>query len=129
MSRVGKKPINIKDAKVTLSGNTVTVKGKLGELKREVHPNISVEIQGEELLVKRPDDMPQNRALHGLTRALIQNMVSGVTEGFSKTLDIPKLEPALLGFTKHGRPIFSMILSVEITSPLSIYTDVAVLIP
>ncbi len=88
MSRVGKKPINIKDVQVTLSGDTLKVKGKLGELEMKVHPNITVEINGEELLVKRPNDLRENRALHGLTRALIQNMVTGVSEGFSKTLDI-----------------------------------------
>lgn len=88
MSRIGKKPINIKDVEVKLDGNTITVKGKLGELTREIHPNISVEIEGDELHVKRPNDLKSNRALHGLTRALIQNMVTGVTEGFSKSLDI-----------------------------------------
>ncbi len=88
MSRVGKKPINIKDVEVTLSGDTLKVKGKLGELQMKVHPNMSIEINGDELEVKRPNDLRENRALHGLTRALIQNMVTGVTEGFSKVLDI-----------------------------------------
>ncbi len=88
MSRVGKKPINIKDVEVTLSGNDLKVKGKLGELEMKIHPNITVEINGDELEVKRPNDLRENRALHGLTRALIQNMVTGVTEGFSKSLDI-----------------------------------------
>ncbi len=88
MSRVGKKPINIKDVEVTLSGDTLKVKGKLGELEMKVHPNMTIEIEGDELSVKRPNDLRENRALHGLTRALIQNMVTGVTEGFSKVLDI-----------------------------------------
>jgi len=88
VSRVGKKPINIKDVEVTLSGNDLKVKGKLGELEMKIHPNITVEINGDELEVKRPNDLRENRALHGLTRALIQNMVTGVTEGFSKSLDI-----------------------------------------
>jgi len=88
VSRVGKKPINIKDVQVTLSGDTLKVKGKLGELEMKVHPNMTVEINGDELTVKRPNDLKENRALHGLTRALIQNMVQGVTEGFTKVLDI-----------------------------------------
>ncbi len=88
MSRVGKKPVNIKDVTVTMDGNVIKVKGKLGELQTEVHPNMKIEIEGEELTVVRPNDQKQNRALHGLTRALIQNMVTGVAEGYSKTLDI-----------------------------------------
>ncbi len=88
MSRVGKKIINIKDVKVDVNGNLVKVKGKLGELQQEIHRSMTVKMEGEELSVVRPDDQKQNRALHGLTRALIQNMVTGVTEGYSKTLDI-----------------------------------------
>ena len=88
MSRVGRKPINIKDVTITQTDNSVKVKGKLGELERNIHPNIKVKVDGEELLVERPNDVKENRSLHGLTRALIQNMVSGVSEGYSKTLDI-----------------------------------------
>jgi len=88
VSRVGKKIINIKDVKVDVNGNLVKVKGKLGELQQEIHPNMTIKMEGEELSVVRPDDQKQNRALHGLTRALIQNMVTGVTEGYTKTLDI-----------------------------------------
>lgn len=88
MSRIGKKPVNIKDVKITQNGNLITVKGKLGEIQREFHRNMKFEIEGEELKVIRPDDTKLNKALHGLTRALLQNMVSGVSEGFSKTLEI-----------------------------------------
>ncbi len=88
MSRIGKKPINVKDVEVKIDGQKVTVKGKLGELSMEVHPNISVKVEGDEVIVTRPNDAKQNRALHGLTRALIANMVKGVTEGFKKTLKI-----------------------------------------
>lgn len=88
MSRIGKKPINIKDVTVAINDSKVNIKGKLGELQREIHPNITVEVEGDELLVKRPNDHKENRALHGLTRALLGNMVEGVTEGFKKTLDI-----------------------------------------
>ena len=88
MSRIGKKPINIKDVEVKIDGQNVTVKGKLGELQMEVHPNITVKVEGDEIIVTRPNDAKQNRALHGLTRALIANMVQGVTEGYKKTLKI-----------------------------------------
>ncbi len=88
MSRIGKKPINIKDVEVKIDGQHITVKGKLGELTLDVHPNITVKVEGDEVIVTRPNDAKQNRALHGLTRALIANMVKGVTEGFKKTLKI-----------------------------------------
>lgn len=88
MSRIGKNPVDIKGITFTQDGQNVKVKGKLGELEMQVHPNITVEVEGTEILVKRPDDKKENRALHGLTRALIQNMVTGVTEGYSKSLDI-----------------------------------------
>jgi large subunit ribosomal protein L6 len=88
VSRVGKKPINIKDVTITQKDQLVKVKGKLGELELEVHPNISVAVEGDEIIVNRPNDQKENRALHGLSRALIQNMVTGVSEGYSKELDI-----------------------------------------
>ena len=88
MSRIGKLPVKIKDVTITQSGNMIEVKGKLGQLSLEIHPNMEIKIEGEDLLVLRPNDQKQNKALHGLTRSLIQNMVTGVTEGFSKTLDI-----------------------------------------
>ena len=67
---------------------TVTVKGAKATLTRDVHPNMTVKVEGSEILVTRPDDEKQNRALHGLTRSLIHNMVVGVTEGFKKELDV-----------------------------------------
>jgi large subunit ribosomal protein L6 len=88
VSRVGKKPINVKDVTITHKDNSLKVKGKLGELEVEIHPNITVAVEGDEIVVTRPNDQKENRALHGLTRALIQNMVTGVTEGYSKVLDI-----------------------------------------
>ena len=88
MSRIGKKPIQIKDITITHTANVIKVKGKLGELEMKIHPNITVDIQKDEILVSRPDDTRENRALHGLTRALINNMVKGVTEGYTKSLDI-----------------------------------------
>lgn len=88
MSRVGKKPVSVNDVEIKIDGQIVKVKGKLGELSTEVHPNMKVEISDGELVVIRPDDTRNNKALHGLTRALIYNMVVGVTEGFSKTLEV-----------------------------------------
>ena len=73
---------------VTLDGNTITVKGKNGTLTREIHPAMHVAVEGNTITVSRPNDEKQNRALHGLTRSLIHNMVVGVTEGFKKELDV-----------------------------------------
>ncbi len=89
MSRIGRKPVEIpKGVTITKNGSSVKVKGPKGELESKVHPNITVEIKDNELIVTRPDDAKQNKALHGLTRALIQNMVDGVLNVFTKTLDI-----------------------------------------
>ncbi len=89
MSRVGKKLITLpKGVTCTKEGSLLKVKGPKGELNRQIHQAISVEISGEEVQVKRPDDSKENRALHGLTRALIQNMVTGVDESYKKILDI-----------------------------------------
>jgi len=88
VSRVGKKPIDIKDVELTQNGNTIKVKGKFGELEKSFHPNMSISVDNNELVVSRPNDHRENRALHGLTRALINNMVDGVATGFSKSLEI-----------------------------------------
>ncbi len=89
MSRIGKLPINI-PAGVTISvaNDVVTVKGPKGELTQEINPNISVAIEGNECVVTRPNDERQNRAMHGLYRSLISNMVVGVSEGYKKTLEL-----------------------------------------
>lgn len=89
MSRIGRAPIAIPaGVTVTVDGTTVTVQGAKATLTRDVHPNMTVKVEGSEILVTRPDDEKQNRALHGLTRSLIHNMVIGVTEGFKKELDV-----------------------------------------
>jgi large subunit ribosomal protein L6 len=89
MSRIGKQPIQI-PAKVTatISGQSVTVKGPKGELQHDVHPNISVKQEDGVITVARPDDARENRALHGLERALLANMVHGVSTGFQRSLTI-----------------------------------------
>lgn len=89
MSRIGKKPVTIpKGVTVELTTGYLKAKGPKGELACPVHQNIKVAIENNEVVVTRENDLKQNRALHGLTRALIQNTITGVTEGFSKTLDI-----------------------------------------
>lgn len=89
MSRIGKLPITIPE-KVTVSqkDNVVTVKGPKGELSQEINPAITVEVKDNVLTVSRPDDERQNRALHGLYRALLNNMVTGVSEGYKKELEL-----------------------------------------
>jgi large subunit ribosomal protein L6 len=87
MSRIGKKPVSKPDTvKVDFNGSEVIVSGPKGELKRTFHESIKVTLEGNELKVTRPDDLRETRALHGLTRALLNNMVEGVTRGFKKTM-------------------------------------------
>src|SRR6187401_528216 len=89
MSRIGKKPIPVPSGvTVSIEPELVRVKGPKGELTERIHRDIAVEQEGEELLVKRPTDRGEHRALHGLTRSLIANMVEGVTNGFEKKLEI-----------------------------------------
>ena len=71
-----------------MAGNHIKVTGPRGVLERDVHSNISVNVENGSIVVSRTNDLKQNKALHGLTRALIQNMVEGVTEGFKRTLDM-----------------------------------------
>jgi large subunit ribosomal protein L6 len=89
MSRIGKAPIAVPGGvDVRIDGSTVTVKGPKGELSRKVADQVSVRQDGDQLLVERADDSREARALHGLTRSLVANMVTGVTDGFRKELDI-----------------------------------------
>ena len=90
MSRLGRAPIAV-PAGVTVTiadGNVVTVKGPLGELKQTFSANLTIAQEGDNLVVTRPNDEKENRALHGLTRTLLNNMVVGVTAGFQKKLEI-----------------------------------------
>src|SRR5688572_22714928 len=88
MSRIGKKPVPIGKAKITIKDRHVTAEGPKGKLELDVHPLISIAQQDGNIVVTRPDDEKQSKALHGLTRALIANMVEGVTNGYKKTLEI-----------------------------------------
>lgn len=89
MSRIGRMPITIPaGVDIKIDGNVVTVKGPKGTLTQEIHQDMIVEKEGNELLVKRPSEQKAHKALHGLTRSLLNNMVVGVTEGFKKELEI-----------------------------------------
>lgn len=90
MSRIGKLPINIPGGVTITVGddNTVVVKGPKGELSEKISPKMELSMEDGVLTVKRPNDLKENRALHGLSRTLINNMVVGVTSGYSKTLEI-----------------------------------------
>ncbi|MEX0801135.1 MAG: 50S ribosomal protein L6 [Dehalococcoidia bacterium] len=89
MSRIGKQPITIPSGvQVDVKGQTVTVKGPKGELSREVPRAMKITIEDGTVSVARPNDNPRHRSIHGLTRTLIANMVTGVSEGFSKTLEL-----------------------------------------
>jgi len=89
MSRIGKKPIPLpKGVTVTVEGNTVKVKGPKGELQRTVHPELKIALENGELTVTRPSDEARHKALHGLSRTLVANMVEGTAKGFQKTLEL-----------------------------------------
>lgn len=89
MSRIGKKPVDIPSGvDVKLNGNKITIKGPKGTLERELHPEINVALEEKAIVVTRPSEQKKHRALHGLTRSLINNMVEGVTKGFEKKLEL-----------------------------------------
>ncbi|MFO8088317.1 MAG: 50S ribosomal protein L6 [Desulfatiglandaceae bacterium] len=89
MSRVGKKPITIPDGvDVVLEGDSVVAKGPKGELRRRIHPNVKVDIDGRTVTVTRFDDSKESMSVHGLSRMLLDNMVTGVSSGFQKILEI-----------------------------------------
>jgi large subunit ribosomal protein L6 len=89
MSRIGKMPVEVpKGVEVALEGRTFSTKGPKGNLSLEIHPEIEVKVEGAIVNVHRPSDEPRHKALHGLVRSLVANMVTGVSEGFSKTLEI-----------------------------------------
>ena len=89
MSRIGKKPVQIPaGVEVAVDGSLITVKGPKGQLELDIYSKLSVSIEENMLTVSRPDDERETRARHGLTRALIQNMVTGVSEGYTKSLEL-----------------------------------------
>jgi large subunit ribosomal protein L6 len=89
MSRIGRKPVPVPNGvTVTVNGPAITVKGPKGELSRKLHPDMQVKVENGTVTVDRPSDADRHRALHGLTRSLIANMVEGVTQGYKKQLEI-----------------------------------------
>ncbi|WP_037291557.1 50S ribosomal protein L6 [Saccharibacillus sacchari] len=89
MSRIGRKPIEVPGGvEVTLNNTAITVKGPKGTLTRELHKDMKVTVEGNTITVERPSDNKEHRSLHGTTRSVVSNMVSGVTEGFSKSLEL-----------------------------------------
>jgi large subunit ribosomal protein L6 len=116
MSRIGKKPVPIAAAKVTVNDRKVHVEGPKGKLDLEVHPVISVKLDPDkkELVVSRPDDEKQSKALHGLTRALLANMIVGVTQGYRKGLEIQGV-----GYKAEQRGK-NLVLSVGYANPVSV---------
>ncbi|HWO87955.1 MAG TPA: 50S ribosomal protein L6 [Gemmatimonadales bacterium] len=107
MSRIGKKPVAIPSG-VTCSvqGNTLTVKGPKGELKRTFHPDMQIAVEGGAVVVRRPGDESRHKALHGLSRTLVANMVDGVTKGYEKTLEIQGV-----GYKAETKP-YGLLLTV-----------------
>jgi len=89
MSRIGNKPITVPEGvQVTLDGQKITVKGPKGTLEKEIHNNIKVSLENNVITVSRPDDQPFNRSLHGLTRTLVNNMIQGVVNEYTRELEI-----------------------------------------
>jgi large subunit ribosomal protein L6 len=89
MSRIGRKPVSLpKGVTLQVQGNTVAVKGPRGELRRSLHPEMQLSFADNQFTVARPSEEKRHKALHGLTRTLVQNMVDGVSKGFSKSLEI-----------------------------------------
>src|SRR3954469_23062376 len=114
MSRIGKKPVPLGKAKVTLKDQHVTVQGPKGTLEMDVHPLIKVAQQDGNLVVTRPNDEKQSKALHGLTRALLANMIEGVTNGYRKALEIQGV-----GYKAEQRGK-KLVLSVGLANQLSV---------
>lgn len=118
MSRIGKKPIEIPaGVNVTLDGNKVTVKGPKGELTREFNKDLTISVEENVLTVTRPSDSKEHRTLHGTTRAILANMVEGVSKGFEKSLELIGV-----GYRaqKQGN---KLVLSVGFSHPVEITPD------
>ena len=113
MSRIGKKPIPVpKNVTVTIEGQRVKVKGPKGELEREMHREMELSMENGEVVVTRPSEESNHKALHGLTRTLIANMVEGVTKGFQKQLDIVGV-----GYRAETRP-YGLFLALGYSHPI-----------
>jgi large subunit ribosomal protein L6 len=113
MSRIGKQPVTVPSGiDVTIDGNTVRVKGPKGELVREFHQDMQIRMEDGSVIVERPSESGLHRSLHGLTRSLIANMVEGVSNGFSKNLDIVGV-----GYRAENKP-FGLTLNLGFSHPI-----------
>lgn len=118
MSRIGKKPIDLPaGVTVTMNGNTVTVKGQKGELTRNFHPDITINVEENIINVVRPTDNKEHRALHGTTRSILGNMVEGVSKGYERGLELVGV-----GYraTKNGN---KLVLNVGYSHPVEIVPE------
>jgi large subunit ribosomal protein L6 len=115
MSRVGTKPIPVPSGvTVSIDGTTVSVKGPKGELKRTFHPELTLKLDGGTVIVSRPSDEARHKALHGLTRALVANMVEGVTKGYSKQLEITGV-----GYKAETKP-YGLLFALGYSHPIEV---------
>ena len=126
MSRIGKRPVNVPGGvTATIDGSKVTVKGPKGELTRTFHPEMQISMDNNVITVNRPSDETRHKALHGLSRTLVANMVEGVTKGFQKTLEItgvgykaePKPYGALLSLGFSHQIEYKAPAGVKISAP------------
>ncbi|MAJ43498.1 MAG: 50S ribosomal protein L6 [Candidatus Marinimicrobia bacterium] len=122
MSRIGRKPINIPEGVIVgVKGNSVNVKGKLGELSYEYQSVIKIDLNDKIIEVNRDNDEKSSRELHGLTRALIQNMINGVSEGYKKELELNGV-----GFTADAKKSPFLILNLGFSHPIYFVVPVGI---
>src|ERR1700752_3781970 len=113
MSRIGRKPVALpKGVTAQIDGHKVTVKGPKGEISRSLHEEMAITLEDGTVVVKRPSDEARHKALHGLTRTLVANMVEGVTNGFAKSLEIQGV-----GYKAEPKP-FGVQLVVGLSPPV-----------
>ncbi len=121
MSRIGRKPVPVPNGvTVTVNGPAITVKGPKGELSRKLHPDMQVKVENSTVTVNRPSDEDRHRALHGLTRSLIANMVEGVTQGYKKQLEITGV-----GYKAEVKP-FGLQLALGYSHPVEYRAPVGI---
>ena len=121
MSRIGRKPVPVPNGvTVTVNGPAITVKGPKGELSRKLHPDMQVKVENGNVTVDRPSDEDRHRALHGLTRSLIANMVEGVTQGYKKQLEITGV-----GYKAEVKP-FGLQLALGYSHPVEYRAPVGI---